>query len=794
MKVSYQWLKELTGLDWSVEEMADRLTLCGTACEEIVSMGRYLDKVVVGEVTDVQPIPKADKIKRATVSTGSDTLDLVCGAPNVAVGQKVAVALEGAELAGGIKIKKTKIRGVESRGMICAEDELGLSEDHSGIMVLSGDAVPGSPLIDHLHLDDYIMGFELTPNRADSMSAIGIARDLAALNSSRVNYPEINLSTTSEKASDVIKVSIEDAEACPRFTARVIRNVKTGPSPAWLQKRLLAAGMRPISNVVDVSNYVMLETGHPVHAFDLDRFGSDEVVVRRAAEGEKMVTLDEKEHTLTSEVLLITNGKVPVGAAGVMGGRDSEVGDDTRNILLEVACFNPRVIRRGRKQMGIVTEASTRFEKGVDPNDLPEASARVCQLFAALCGGEVLDGIVDCYPHKIEPLTVELRPRRCNAIMGVELPAERMAQILKDLEFKVSGTDPITVVVPTFRPDITREIDLIEEIARIEGYDSIPDSTDNIGSLYTPINKGDRFEDEMRAVLTGVGFDEIMGHGLSDSKLAELLHPGLPQIKIISPVSEDLDIMRNDLAQTALTSISHNLAHRNLDLRFFEIGKAYFPPDDNGAWVEEDRLMLTVTGNTDGNWRERPRPLDFYDLTGALDRLARHFHWPRFDFEPADIHYLLPEQSFALKFNGSAIGEIGLLSPEIGRKADIKQPVYIAQLKLAPLFEKSHELVEFEPLPVYPAALRDLALVVDESVPVGQVIDVITDIAGELAESTRIFDLYSGKQIAKGKKSVGVAITYRSPGRSLSSEEVDQMQAGIVSELEKKFKAEIRDK
>ncbi|MCP4684335.1 MAG: phenylalanine--tRNA ligase subunit beta, partial [bacterium] len=788
------WLRALTGLDWSVEEMADRLTLCGTACEEIDFMGQYLDKVVVGEVTDVQPIAGADKIRKASVTTGSGALDLVCGAPNVAVGQKVAVALEGAELAGGIKIKKAKIRGVESRGMICAEDELGLSEDHTGILVLAAEAVPGTPLIEHLELDDYIMGFELTPNRADSMSAVGIARDLAALASSKVKYPHVEVKTTSEKASDVIRVTIDDAEACPRFTARIIRNIKIGPSPWWMQEKLIACGMRPISNVVDVSNYVMLETGHPVHAFDLDRFGSREVLVRRATEGEELVTLDGEEHKLTPEVLLITNGKEAKAAAGIMGGSDSEVDDDTRNILLEVACFNPRVIRRSRKQMGMDSEASTRFEKGVDPNDLPEASARVCQLFAELCGGEVSEGIVDCYPHKIEPLTVELRPKRCNDIMGVEVPTERMIQVFKDLEFAVSGDDPIKVTVPTFRPDISREIDLIEEVARIEGYESIPDSTDNIGSLYTPDHKGDRFEDEVRTVLTGAGFDEIMGHGLSDSRLAELLNPGLPQIKIISPVSEDLDIMRNDLAQTTLTSIGHNLSHRNLDLRFFEIGKAYFPADTNGDWIEEDRLLLAVTGQTSANWREKPRALDFYDLSGALNRLTRHFHWSRFEFDPAEVNYLQADLSFSLKFNGDVVGSIGQVAPGIAKKADVKQPVYLAQLKMAPLFAESGELAEFKSLPVYPAAPRDLALVVDESVRVGQIVDLIEDMAGELAESTTIFDLYAGKQITKGKKSVGVAITYRSTERSLSSEEVDQMQSKIVAALRKKFNAEVRDK
>ncbi len=794
MKISYSWLKELTGLDWPVEEMGDRLTLCGTACEEIDPLDRHLDKVVVGEVTDLQPIEGADKIRKATVNIGDETLDLVCGAPNVAVGQKVAVAQVGAEMAGGLKIKKSKIRGIPSAGMICAADELGLFEDHSGIMVLDESAVPGTPLVDLLDLHDYVMGFELTPNRADSMSAIGIARDLAALASIKVKYPEYELKQIAEKASDHIKVSIEDPDACPRFTARIIRNVKIGPSPWWVQKKLIGAGIRPISNVVDVTNLIMIESGNPVHAFDLDNFGSDEVVVRRAKNGETLKTLDGKDHELTEEVLLITNGKEAKAAAGVMGGFDSEVTDDTKNILLEAAYFDPSVIRKSRKYLGFVTEASTRFEKGVDPNHVQITSEHVAALFQQLCGGEVLDGIVDCYPKKIEPNTVELRPKRCCDIMGIDVSVEKMTQIFRDLEFEVEGTDPLKVSAPTFRHDIEREIDLIEEVARIMGFDAIPDSTDALGPLFTPTHEEDIFEDEVRVVLTGAGYDEIMGHGLADSRLCKVLNPELPQLKILSPVSEELDIMRNDLAHTGLSSVAHNLAHRNLDMRLFEIGRVYFPPNDKDEWIEEDRLMCLVTGNTTATWRDRPRELDFYDLTAALDALAERFHWPKLGFEPEPINYFEKEISFAIMLGDRRVGTIGRVSNKTARKFEVKQPVYLAQMSMDVLRELACDLAEFTALPTFPAALRDLALVVDTTVKVGDIVDLVAKNAGKMAESIDIFDLYTGKQIGDGKKSVGVSITYRSPERSLSSEEIDKTQEKIITRLKKQFNAEIRDK
>jgi phenylalanyl-tRNA synthetase beta chain len=794
MKISYLWLKELTGLDWSPHDMADRLTLCGTACEDIESTAKYLNNVIVGQVVDLQPVEGASKIRKATVDTDREKLSIICGAPNVAVGQKVPVALIGAKLSGDMEIKKVKIRGVESSGMICSEAELGISTDHSGIMVLDPSAALGTPLTAHLDYDDYIMTFELTPNRGDSMSAIGIARDLAALASIKLKRPEIAIRESNEQASRYIEVKIDDPMGCPRYAARIIRNVKIGPSPWWMKKKLLTAGIRPINNVVDVTNLVMLECGSPLHAFDLELFGSHEVVVRRSRPKEKFVTLDEKEHELSSQVLLITNGKTGVAAAGVMGGLLSGVRETTSTLLLEAAYFNPSVIRKSRRELELVTESSSRFERGVDPNGIPYAMNRAAYLFQEICGGEVLAGAVDCYPKKIEPRQIALRPERCNAILGGSLSVERMKQILTDLEFCVADGEALSVQAPTFRSDIEKEIDLIEEVGRIEGYDRLPDSTENIGPLFTPVHLVDWFEDELRSVLTAAGFDEILGHGLADSRLCAALHPDLPQVRIVNPISDDLTIMRNSLASTALTVVSHNLAQRNLNLRLFEIGKAYFPPGQGSDWREEDRLSIVVTGATETTWRDRPRPLDFYDLSGALDTLRKHFHWPLLTFESSAISYLEKAAGFSLSVDGSTVGSMGRVSAEVAKRFDIKQPVWVAEISLEHFIALGRPTATYEALPVYPSAPRDLAVVVDAAIAVGRIVDTVKSVAGSLAESVEIFDLYAGKQIGEGKKSVGIAITYRSHERSLSSEEVDAVQQNIKAALKQSFNAEIRDR
>lgn len=796
MKISYNWLIELTGLDWPVDELSNRLTNCGTAVEDSEATDRYMDKVVVGEVIDLKPIEGADKIRLATVNTGSETMDLVCGAPNVAKGQKVPVALLGANLVGDLKIKKAKIRGIESCGMICSEKELGISDDHAGIIVLPEDATVGQPLSEYLDFKDTQLTFELTPNRPDSMSAIGLARDAAALASVKVNKPEIKLTESSEEASDYISVKINDSDACPRYAARIIKNVNVAPSPWWVKQRLIVCGIRPINNVVDITNYVLLESGHPLHAFDYDRFGSKEVVVRRAKDKEKFSTLDGKEHTCNPNVLLITNGKEGVAAGGVMGGLNSEVEDSTTNVLLEAAYFDPSIIRKSRKHLGFVTESSTRFEKGADPNDgLIYAINRAAALIAELSGGEVLKGIVDCYPNNIEPKEIKLRYDRCHALIGKELSNERIIQILSDLELAVEDKgDSLNVVVPTFRPDLEREIDLIEEVARMEGWGNIPDAITNIGPLFTPLFDDDKFAEESRIVLTSAGFDEMVCHGLVDSKFAEKVNPGSNLVKLINTSSSELNAMRSNLVMSALPVINHNMSHRNMDLRMFELGKAYFPPDKNGEWIEDNRILLVVTGNSHINWREKPRALDFYDLTGAINSLSKHFHLSEFEYCPGKMDYFEDKLSYEIKFNGTVIGCIGQVKASLAKASDIKQPLFLAEFSIKLLIENSTQVADFKPLPQFPAAPRDLAILVDSGVPAGDLLSGAKKAAGSLAEKVEIFDLYTGKQIEKGKKSIAISISYRHPDRSLSGEEVDKQQEKVIRSLKEKYNAEIRDK
>ncbi len=793
MQVPHSWLQELTGLDWSATEMADRLTMAGTACEQIDDVAAHLDRVVVGRVESLRPHPNADKLRLATVSTGGATDEIVCGAPNVAVGQMVAVAQLGAELVGGLTIKAAKIRGVESRGMICSQAELGLSDDQAGIWVLPEDVVVGQPVAEALSLNDSVLHFELTPNRADSMSVLGIARDLAALSGETLRYPTRDLHQEGDDLNQHFSIDVADTEACPRFTVRVIRDVTIGPSPWWLQRRLLLAGVRPISNVVDVTNYVMLEYGNPSHAFDLDKLGTNKIGVRWGQAGERVVTLDGKERATGPEILVVTNGDKAVSVAGVIGGASTEISDETTNICLEMAYWNPGVVRRCRKKLEIVTDASQRFEKGADPNAIEAVSAYAAQLIADLGGGTVQNGFVDTYPRPIQRPRIELRTARCGEILGYPVTTERITEILTGLEFDVSTGDPLVVDCPTWRHDMEREIDLIEEVGRINGYDIVPDVDVAYGPLVAPRHRIDIFRDELRTQLCAGGFDECMGHGLGSSQLAEKLAPERPLVRIVNPVSEDLDIARNNLYQHMLESIGHNINHRNLDLRLFEIGRIYLPPaNDAGEGTESLRLVIGVAGEMTGDWRNPSRSLDFYDLSGALIATARHFRWPELTLRPEAIPWADAGASFAIRVGDCLLGAAGRVDAQLARQFDIKLPVYLAELTLDSLVAAAPD-VKFAPLPRYPASSRDIAAVVSTDVPVGEMLAKATEAAGPLLESIRLFDLFTGKQLGEGKQSVGIRLDYRAEDRSLTSDEVDAAQKAVIAALQAAFTAEIRE-
>lgn len=805
MKVSYNWIKELTGVEWSPEELAERLTLAGTACETVTCLADNFKRMVVGQVKKVESVPGADRLKLATVNIGDSEASIICGAPNLAEGQKVAVATVGSVLPKLGEIRKVKKFGVESEGMLLSESELGLSDDHSGIMVLSDNCQPGDSLASVLQMDDYMLEFELTPDRPDSLSAIGIARDVIALAGGKLQRPQITLAESKTQSADLISVKIEDQEFCPRYAARIIKNITIAPSPTWLKSRLLGSGITPINNVVDITNYVLLEMGQPLHAFDFAHFHTGEVVVKRAKNGEKFTTLDEVEREADSSVLMITNGQEYLAAGGVMGGLKSSITADTQDVLLEAAYFSPSLIRKSRRKLGLTTDASTLFEKGADPNITVLAIDRAAQLLADLAGGEVCAGVVDEYPTPIEPLLVEIRPQRCNDILGADLTRQQVAEILSSLEFQVSDSgqesDPLLVTVPTFRPDISREIDLIEEVLRIRGIDAIPITTGYLISTETTSDpvQGDK-EKRVRAIptcLLACGFDEICGSGLADERLLEALDPGSPQVRLANPISDEFASMRNSLAYSLLAAARTNITHQVTGLRLFEIG-AIYGANLQAPFHERRRVGLLATGEEERSWRSsNSGSLDFYTITGALERISREAGLPEFKLQPAAESLYSQGESFAISCGSANVGRIGAIKPEIARRFDIKQKVYLAEIDLVDLLQLSVLQVSYKPIPRYPSSSRDLALLVPEETLAGDIVAAIEKKNDGLIADIRVFDVFRGKGASDGKKSAGrksiaIAIKYQSTERSLESVEVDGLQEEIIVYLKREFKAEIR--
>jgi phenylalanyl-tRNA synthetase beta chain len=717
-------------------------------------------------------------------------LQVVCGAPNAAPGQKVILAKVGAKLQGEYEIKAAKLRGVKSFGMICSERELGISDDHSGIIVLDDDAPVGMPADEYLKLNDNIIKLDLTPNRPDMMSAIGVARDIGCLTGNKLKRPEFKIDETGEKASDYVKVSIDDPDACPRYAARIIKGAKIGPSPWWIKQKLLLSGIRPISNVVDITNLVMLEYGHPLHAFDYNRFDRKEILVRRARQGEKFTTLDETEHTLTPDVLLITDGEKAVAAAGVMGGLDSEISDDTTDILLESAYFNSITTRKSRLHLGIISESSTRFEKGADPNNVPAAIDRAAYLISKYAGGKILSGIVDCYPKIIDPIEVDFRPDKANAFLGTNISEKRMSDIFEGLDFSVKGDGLMKVAVPTFRPDIEREVDLTEEIVRIVGYENVPNAERNLGPLFTRVMPDDIFKDDIRRALTAQGYDETYGSGMAEPKLLAKLSGDKPALKILNPIAEDLAVLQDNLLYSLLKSVGHNIAHRNINIQLFEIGKIFLPGDPP---TEREQIGLVLSGRTEDNWYSKGAEFSYYHLKGAIDRLIDSCRVSTAVLIPSELPIYLKGCSFDIQIESENIGYAGQINVELAKAFEIKQPVFAAILDFDKLLAKRRPDMSYTPVPRFPAAPRDLALVVDETVNAGQLEDAIREIGGDLLEEVRIFDLYRGKQVGAGKKSIAFALQYRSSERSLESKEILARHDKIAVYLKEHFKAEIRE-
>ncbi len=792
MKVSYKWLKGLVDFDWSADELALRLTMAGLDVAGIQTNTHNWNKIVVGEILAINPHLRNPKLSVCQVNVGDHSLNIVCGANNIQVNHKVPVALIGAVLPDGQKIAEKEILGVKSFGMLCSERELNLGANTSEIMILDPNLIRGVSLYKGLSLQDYILDIDLTPNRPDCLSVLGVAREIYALGGRNLKKISPKVKEVSQRASAHFKVIIENKNDCPRYAARIIKNVSIKNSPAWLVQKIEALGIRAINNVVDATNYVMLELGHPLHAFDLKHFPSEKVLVRRGFPRERMRTLDGVERELSPVNLLITNGEEPVAIAGIIGGEKSEVTDSTSDILLESACFNPQVIRQGRMALGIITEASQRFEKGTSPEAVCLALDRASQLIAENSGGEVLQGRVDNYSQPEKAKTMVLIPERVNQLLGTQLKSKEMVSILKKLEFPVELNGKLKIKVPHFRRDIFHYSDLVEEIARIYGYEKIPISQKAGGNLVTALPPEERFLKKIRNILVGLGFSETVTNSFISPKDQESLEVRFHPIRVLNPISEELSVLRRSLLPSLLSVIQWNQNRKESDLRIFEIGKVYGKNPD-GTMVERTNLGLVLTGNRfPQSWEAKEEKVDFFNLKGSWEALDENLELRKTDVVAEESSLFEPGQSFTLRIGSQVIGEMGKVTQEFLENFDIKEELYFLEIELLKLMEFQSQTKKFEPLPKFPPVDRDLALVVEDEIYSSQIIEKIKKTGGDLVEEVNLFDIYRGDQIPEGKKSLAYAIRYRSTNKTLTDSEVDEIHNDIVTQLKQHFRAQIR--
>ncbi|MEK6708964.1 MAG: phenylalanine--tRNA ligase subunit beta [Nitrospinota bacterium] len=810
MRVSLEWLSDYVELDPAEEDLVQRiaegLLLAGLEVEGVERPGEALAGVVVGEVLEAGPHPNAERLRLCRVRDGQGERPVVCGAPNVAAGQRVVLALPGSRLPGGQAVEAAVIRGQRSEGMLCSARDLGLGEEHGGILVLEGDPAPGSPAAAALGFDDVILDISITPNRADCLCALGVAREVAALLGRPLRLPEVEVEEDpSAQASSLCGVEILDPDKCPRYVARVIRGAAIGPSPEWLRRRLRAAGMRPINNAVDVTNYVMLSLGQPLHAFDLARLAEARIVVRRwRPEDGPFRTLDGQERRMDGEDLMICDARRPVAIGGVMGGRESEVTEATRDILLESAYFAPSTIRRTRRRLGLSTEASYRFERGVDPGGTARAAAWAAELIRRTAGGRVARGEVDCHPKPIAPARVRLRHGRVAAILGVEVPPAESRRALEALGMKVSGGGgSCEVEVPTFRPDVEREIDLIEEGARRMGYGSIPSELPPARQPAGRPGGPRRLEGEVREAMLSAGYSEAINYSFVSSEGLRRLGMEEGEVPLRNPLSAETDVLRTTLLAGLLANAALNLNRGVEEVRLFEVGRTFHRNPGQPLPREATRLAAIETeGAAPALWREgaapggeTPLPRAVFALKGAVERLGALLGLPAPAFEPwtGEGGGLEPGAAARIRVSGAEAGVIGVLRREVAEAWGLRQGAAAFELDLEVLLAQERPPRRFRPLPRFPANLRDLAVVVPEGVSNAEVEALIGGAGGALLESAALFDVYRSQEMARaGEKSLAYALVFRHPERTLTDAEANQAFEAIVARLAQGVGAKLR--
>lgn len=816
MKVSYQWLSEYVDVSgFTAEELAEKLTRSGIEVDIVEDRNKGVTDVVVGFVKSREKHPDADKLSVCIIDAGQgEDLQIVCGAKNIDAGQKVPVAMIGAVLPGGLQIKRAKLRGVESQGMICSAKELGLNdkllpkEIQEGILVLPEDTEIGSSILDVLAISDKVLELDLTPNRSDCLSMLGAAYEIAAILGRGVKLPDAEAArgaagTAAAKAADHISVKITATEQCSHYAARLIEGVRVGTSPLWMQNRLMAAGIRPINNIVDITNFVMLEYGQPLHAFDAEQLNNGHIEVRLAKAGEKLVTLDDVERTLEPHMLLITDGTKPVGIAGVMGGANSEVTEGTTRILLESAKFAGSSVRRTSRQLGLRSEASLRFEKEVNPEAVLPALNRAAALMAQYAAGQVADGIAQAVAGSHKPVSIELAADRVNNYLGTELSLAEMGQIIERLHFtfEQAGEGKLLVHVPSRRGDITRDVDLIEEVARLFGYDNIP--TTLMTGVTTPgsLSKEQSIRRITRNLLTQSGLHEVLTYSFTQpDQTVSLpgLYPAAKPISLAMPMSEDRSQLRTSLLPHLLDVVSYNRNRTMDDVAIFEIGKVFITDESSLTDLPQEKLLLSIvlTGKRrQAHWAQKSEAVDFYDIKGVFDRLVSYLGVKGLTYKSASPDGFHPGRTAELLLNTAegeqVIGRIGQLHPTVQQQRDLDD-TYVLEVELSPILEAAGDAIVYKLLPRYPSIGRDLAVVVNASVPVGLMEQTITEVAGDLLESIQVFDIYTGERLGANRKSVAIALVYRHAERTLLDEEVTELHAKVVQTLEQQYEAELR--
>ncbi|HDF8991329.1 TPA: phenylalanine--tRNA ligase subunit beta [Staphylococcus aureus] len=792
MLISNEWLKEYVTIDDSVSNLAERITRTGIEVDDLIDYTKDIKNLVVGFVKSKEKHPDADKLNVCQVDIGEDEpVQIVCGAPNVDAGQYVIVAKVGGRLPGGIKIKRAKLRGERSEGMICSLQEIGISSNYipksfeSGIYVFSESQVPGTDALQALYLDDQVMEFDLTPNRADALSMIGTAYEVAALYNTKMTKPDTTSNELELSANDELTVTIENEDKVPYYSARVVHDVTIEPSPIWMQARLIKAGIRPINNVVDISNYVLLEYGQPLHMFDQDAIGSQQIVVRQANEGEKMTTLDDTERELLTSDIVITNGQTPIALAGVMGGDFSEVKEQTSNIVIEGAIFDPVSIRHTSRRLNLRSESSSRFEKGIATEFVDEAVDRTCYLLQTYANGKVLKDRVSSGELGAFITPIDITADKINRTIGFDLSQNDIVTIFNQLGFDTEiNDDVITVLVPSRRKDITIKEDLIEEVARIYGYDDIP-STLPVFDKVTSGQLTDRqYKTRMvKEVLEGAGLDQAITYSLVSKEDATAFSMQQRQtIDLLMPMSEAHASLRQSLLPHLIEAASYNVARKNKDVKLFEIGNVFFANGEGELPDQVEYLSGILTGDYVVNqWQGKKETVDFYLAKGVVDRVSEKLNL-EFSYRRADIDGLHPGRTAEILLENKVVGFIGELHPTLAADNDLKR-TYVFELNFDALMSVSVGYINYQPIPRFPGMSRDIALEVDQNIPAADLLSTIHAHGGNILKDTLVFDVYQGEHLEKGKKSIAIRLNYLDTEETLTDERVSKVQAEIEAAL-----------